>query len=204
MENSKAFSAIVFVDPQCPFAWITAQWLREVERRSGLDVRVELMSLACVNEGRDLDDWYREYNEQAWRPARVAAALLASPAADRWPDFYARFGTRRHVDGLRDNAANLTATLSELGLPDSLYQAAEDPAWDDDLRARTRPAVDPSGSDGGTPMIHTAGRAFFGPVLTAIPRAHEAVQIWDAVSTLAGSAKFAEISGDRAEELQTA
>ncbi len=204
MENSQVPDAAVFVDPQCPFAWITTQWLQEVSRQACLRVRIELMSLACVNEGRDLDDWYRDYNEQARRPARVAAALLASPAAHLWPDFYATFGNRRHVDGLRDNATNLALTLEQLGLPAALAQAAEDPAWDEDLRVRTQSAVVLSGGEGGTPMVHAAGRAFFGPVLTAIPRGHEALQLWNAIATLAATPAFAEICGARAENLHTA
>ncbi|WP_179429642.1 mycothiol-dependent nitroreductase Rv2466c family protein [Spelaeicoccus albus] len=203
MEIIQESQAIVFVDPQCPFAWITAGWLLEVSRRSPLRLRIELMSLACVNENRELDDWYRDYNDQAWRPARVAAALLASPAANMWQRFYSTFGKRRHVDGMRENATNLATTLAELELPAVLAEAAEDPTWDDDLRARTRAAVEPSGGEGGTPMVHTGGRAFFGPVLTAIPRGRDAIRMWDAVSTLAGTAAFAEIRGARADGLNT-
>lgn len=203
METSQASDAVVFVDPQCPFAWITAQWLLEVARHTGIGVRIELMSLSCVNEGRDLDDWYRDYNEQAWRPARVAAALLASPARASWPRFYAAFGDRRHVQGMRDNGRNLTRTLRELGLPAVLASQAENPAWDEDLRARTRAAVQPAGVDGGTPMVHVAERAFFGPVLTAVPRGPAAVRMWDAVRTLASTAAFAEIRGARGEDLDT-
>ena len=203
MENSQVWDTTVFVDPQCPFAWITTQWLLEVARHTEIRVRIELMSLACVNEGRDLDDWYRDYNEQAWRPARVAAALLASPDSASWSRFYATFGNRRHVQGMRDNAGNIAQTLRDLGLPAALAGAAEDSGWDQDLRARTRAAVEPSGDDGGTPMIHTARRAFFGPVLTAVPRGRAAVQMWQAVRTLADTAAFAEIRGARDHELRT-
>ncbi|MEO6885105.1 MAG: disulfide bond formation protein DsbA [Jatrophihabitantaceae bacterium] len=203
MENSQVWDVAVFVDPQCPFAWITTQWLLEVARHTGIRVRIELMSLAYVNEGRDLDDSYRDYNEQAWRPARVAAALLASPDIASWSRFYTTFGNRRHVQGVRDNASNIAQTLRELGLPAALAGAAEDSGWDQDLRARTRAAVEPSGGHGGTPMIHTARRAFFGPVLTAIPRGRAAVRMWQAVRTLADSPEFAEIRGARDDDLHT-
>jgi hypothetical protein len=203
MEGSPRGSATLFLDPTCPFAWIASRWAREIERVSGIRVGFELMSLSVVNEGRELDGWYRDYNDRAWLPARVAAALLVSADAARWVDFYDGFGARRHVDGVRDDAANIARTLAELGLPADLAAAAEDTSWDEDLRARTATACDPLRGDGGTPVVHVGGRAFFGPVLTAIPRGADAVRLWDALATLAATPAFSEIKGARAEELQT-
>jgi hypothetical protein len=194
---------VVFLDPTCPFAWITSMWLEEVERATGLGIRRELMSLSAVNEGRELDDWYRDYNERAWRPARVAAALLASPDADRWPDFYESFGKRRHIDRLRDDATNLAFTVDELGLSPRLVEAAEDSSWDDDLRRRTATALAPLKGEGGTPVLHVTDRGFFGPVLTEVPRAEHAVRLWAAIATLATTSGFSEIKGARDDELRT-
>lgn len=202
MTQQPATSATVFVDPQCPFAWITAQWLFEVSRLSDMTVDLQLMSLSCVNEGRDLDDWYRQYNEDAWAAARVAAALLDSDRASMWPRFYEDFGHRRHVDGLRDNPANLAKTIAELGLPADLLDAAGDRLWDDNLRSRTAAAV-AGRADGGTPMLHLRGRSFFGPVLTEIPRAEEAVELWRAVETLASATGFSAMTTERSHELHT-
>lgn len=202
MENNRGPEVVIYVDPTCPFAWITSEWLAEVEQH-GVGVRRELMSLSVVNEGRELDDWYREYNEGAWRPARVAAALLESPAAARWPAFYATFGRRRHIEGLRDDRANLVRTLHELQLPEQLIEAAEDADLDDALRRRTATAVATLGDDGGTPIVHVGDRAFFGPVLTAVPRGEEALRLWQGLRTLAGTPAFSEIKGVRDEELHT-
>lgn len=177
-------------------------WLAEVELHAGVEVRRELMSLSAVNEGRELDAWYRDYNEGAWRPARVAAALLASAHAERWTDFYDRFGQRRHVGGLRDDAQNIELTLDELRLPLELAGAAEDSSWDSDLRARTKAATAPLTDDGGTPIVHVGDRGFFGPVLTDVPRGDDAVRLWHAVSTLATIPSFSELKGARDEHLQ--
>ena len=195
---------VVYADPTCPFAWITSQWLMEVHRQGAAVVHRELMSLSAVNEGRELDGWYREYNDGAWRPARVAAALLDSPHAKAWDDFYQAFGQRRHVQGVRDDDANLAATLAELGLPAGLAAAAGDDRWDDDLRRRTAMACGPLRGDGGTPVLRVRGRAYFGPVLTAIPRGAEAVALWQAVQTLTATPAFSEIKGARDENLHTA
>lgn len=198
---------MLHVDPTCPFAWITSEWLREVEqqRAAGLSVVVErrLMSLSAVNEDRALDPWYRDYNDRAWRPARVASALLASPDAGAWQEFYAGFGRRRHVEGLRDDDENLRLTIEELGLPPGLALAADDPHHDDDLRRRTGSACDAGAGLEGTPMLHVDGRPCFGPVLTAVPRGMAAARLWDAVGTLVGTPAFAELRTVRGDDLRT-
>ncbi|HEU4513121.1 MAG TPA: disulfide bond formation protein DsbA [Nocardioidaceae bacterium] len=199
-----ATSVRVFVDPTCPFAWITYRWLLEASSLRPVEVGVELMSLSVVNDGRELDPWYRDYNDRAWRPARVAAAILESYGGATWLRFYDTFGRRRHVEGLRNDDANLVRTLDEIGLPGTIAAAADDPSWDGDLRTRTAAALEPLATDGGTPVLHVAGTAFFGPVLTAVPRGEEAGRLWDALATLAGSDAFAEVKRGRDEELRTA
>ncbi len=134
----------------------------------------------------------------------MAAALLASSHRAQWPAFYQAFGHRRHVDRLRDNSLNLSATLNELGLPLTMAAAADDACWDDDLRARTRAATATLGINGGTPLIRLKDSTFFGPVLDRIPRGAGAVALWEAVRVLAASRAFAEIKRRRAETLGTA
>jgi hypothetical protein len=205
METISDDFVTVFVDPTCPFAWITRQWLGEVSTAGPVQVRVDLMSLSAVNEGRELSGWYRDYNGRAWRPARVAAAILASEPSQTWTQFYSVFGRRRHVEGLRDDDKNLRLTLDELELPPSLIDAADDTGWDADLRRRTTLACEPLNGDGGTPVLHLDGRAYFGPVLSGIPRGEAAVDLWTAVRTLVGTTEFSEIKGARNEnELRTA
>ena len=56
----------VWVDPVCPFAWRTAQWLLAVETIRPIQVRFHVMSLSVLNEGRDgISDFYRDLVDRA-------------------------------------------------------------------------------------------------------------------------------------------
>ena len=208
MEENSTPTVVVYVDPSCPFAWITSRWLAEVERRRGIDLQLRLLSLSVVNEHRELDDWYRGFNDQAWGPARVMAAVAAEYGTDAARHFYEAFGERFHVqldtgdDVDRDAVAG--QALADAGLDGHLAAAATDPRWDEQLRTLTRTALEPVGLDVGVPVTVIDGVAASGPVLSQIPRGDAADTLFDAVRTLAGQGSFVRLERRRLGALQLA
>jgi hypothetical protein len=198
----------IYVDPVCPFAWLASRWLLEVERYRDIDLRFHLMSLWMLNEERELPASYRLLLDRSPGPGRVAAAAIQRYGEPILRDLYLAMaaaifhpGNYDIVSRPRDHPAQWTqmigaavaAALAQVGLPGDLADAATSTMYDHVVRASHEAGIRPVGTDVGTPAIHLDGAAFFGPVLTAVPRGMDAVRVFDGARLLAGCPRFLEL-----------
>lgn len=197
-----------FWDPVCPFAWVTSRWVQLVVEQKNMTVDWRFIGLLILNEDRDyateFPPGYPEYHALGLRGLRVAAAVRAAEGREPMGPLYTALGDgiwNRLPDGTSDMLSGYDevvatrAALAACGLAERYADHLHDESQDAVIRADTEDALSRTGRDVGTPIVALAdgGPAFFGPVISRVPTAAEAVELWDAVMTLANWPGFSEM-----------
>jgi hypothetical protein len=209
-----------YFDPVCPFAWMTSKWVRIVAAQRDYRVDWRVISLRMLNAHIDYASHfppeYEAGHTAGLRLLRVVARVRAEQGRDAVGPLYEAIGTRifdtsREVDPLSasDQAGRhmLEPLLDEVGLAAGFADALEDTTLDDEIRAETEEALALTGRDVGTPILHfqpPGGTAFFGPVISRLPSADDAAELWDHVIALASFPGFAEMKRSLRERPQLA
>jgi protein-disulfide isomerase-like protein with CxxC motif len=184
-------------DPLCPWAWMSSRWLLEVAKVRRIAPSFHVMSLAYLNEDKDISDEYREMLEPAWGPVRVAVAAAQAEGDEVLLPLYTALGNRIHLAGRSIDRPLVEEALAEVGLPTSLADAMDSTEYDEDLKKSHHAGMDQVGMDVGTPVISVEGVAFFGPVVTPAPKGEDAGRLWDGVVLVAGTPGFYELKRTR-------
>ncbi|HTW98995.1 MAG TPA: DsbA family protein [Acidimicrobiales bacterium] len=193
-------------DPICPWAWITSRWMLEVEQVRDVDVSWHIMSLAYLNADKpDISEEYRERIATAWGPVRVLMAAAAGHGDTERGDkvllpLYTAMGNRIHLEKRPRDEETILEALAEVGLPGELAATAGSTDLDEAIKRSHHKGMDPVGYEVGTPVIHVDGVAFFGPVVSPIPRGEAAGRLYDGVLLVAGTDGFFELKRTRTRE----
>jgi hypothetical protein len=208
-----------YFDPVCPFAWMTSTWVRQVAALREYSVDWRFVSLRVLNAHVDyaahFPPEYLASHTAGLRMLRVAAKARAEHGREAVGPLYAAMGAHIFEVAKADDPADrhagkgsperVAAILADAGLPTSLVDALDEDAWDLEITRESEEALALTGKDVGTPIIHVdppGGPAFFGPVISRRPSDEEAVQLWEAVLTLARFPGFAEFKRSLRERPQ--
>ncbi|HSU35395.1 MAG TPA: disulfide bond formation protein DsbA [Propionibacteriaceae bacterium] len=187
----------LWFDPRCPWAWLASRWMLEVETVRPVKTFFHVMSLAVLNETKDISEDYRRSLDQSWPAVRVTLAVGQQYGQEQLAAFYTAIGTRIHVRGEGEGRDTIAGALADVGLPPELIELGDVGDNDDALRASTWDGMNLVGLDVGTPVIQVNGRAFFGPVFSPRPHGEEAGRVWDGVLALGSYPGFFELKRTR-------
>jgi len=196
-------SADFWFDPLCPWAWITSRWILEVAQVRPVDVRWHVMSLAYLNQERAAEESNPATPGSNWAPVRVCIAAEQQFGNEVLLPLYTALGNRRHLEKRKFTREVLVEALIEAGLPESLADAADSTEYDEAVKVSHHAGMDQVGYEVGTPVISVTDDpakppvAFFGPVVSPIPRGEAAAKLWDGVLLVAGTDGFFELKRTR-------
>lgn len=176
---------------------MTSRWVDEVAKHRALDVTWHVMSLAVLNEDKDVSDDYRAFFPRALRYTRLVAAVRELEGQDAVKPLYDALGSRIHPGGSKNPDEVIPAALAELGLPAEYARFADSDEFDEQMRASHFDGINRVGQDVGTPVISFGDFAFFGPVISPAPKGEQAVKLWDAVVAAAEYDGFFELKRTR-------
>jgi predicted DsbA family dithiol-disulfide isomerase len=166
----------MYIDPACPWAWLTSRWLFEAEKVRSFTVVTKVFSLAEVNRARKE---FHEHLEALARPPRVlvAARRVGGEAAIR--AVYTEMGEAHHERNEPLSDETLRAAVTAAGLDPSLVSTA---LSDDDVQAAVlaeHAAVADRGAFGVPTLSVDGSPAYFGPIVDRRISGEEAGRLWD-------------------------
>src|SRR4051794_29468811 len=138
-------------DPMCPFAWISSRWVLEVEQVRDIEVHWHVMSLAYLNQDKDIPESYRDFLEAALGPVRVLVAAAARHGEAVLLPLYTALGTRIHLQKEQVDRDLIAAALAEVGLDPELVEAMDDTSYDEAVARSHHDGMDRVGDEVGTP-----------------------------------------------------
>ena len=196
-----------FVDPSCPWAWITARGIQEVApardltvtwRSYCLEIRDDYGVAPTVPD--DLRDVVIAAHALSHRMLRVFEAARVAAGEDAVERLYAAWGRRFFARGAAHDGTMLAACLEDAGLDDALLRAADDVKWDAPIGEAMEVAYAFGGPETQTPTIVVRAdppHGFKGPVMAPAPTGDAAVRLWDALMVLSEEPGFFEIMRPR-------
>lgn len=188
----------IWFDPVCPFAWNTARWLTAVAQADGgIDIDWQTMSLAVLNEGRELPPAHQARMSDSLQIGRLMIALRHELGSQGLAEAYFAFGERYFDQSAGVTEEVIDHVLSKVSAQTTTAASLTDSSLDALVRDSHQASQKALGETGGSPMLRIDGTTFFGPVLAELPTPDANVPLFHAVATLARTPQFSQLQRPR-------
>ena len=196
-----------YVDPSCPWAWITSRWVKEVAPQRDLTVTWRSYCLEIRDDygvaptiSQDRRDAVIAAHALSHRMLRIMEAAKARCGAEVVDPLLMAWGPRFFPRGATRDESILAACLAACGLDTDLLAAADDDKWDAPIIESTELAYEYGGPKTQTPtiLVHDdPPHGFKGPVMAPAPTGDAALRLWDALLVLSREPGFYEFTRPR-------
>jgi hypothetical protein len=198
----------VFVDPSCPWAWITSRWVKEVAPQRDLVVAWRSYCLE-IRDDYGVAPTMPEHRREAaiaahalsHRMLRIFEAVRARSGEEAVDALFSAWGRRFFVRERAGDDELLLDCLAACRADPDLVQAADDEKWDAPIVESMTVAYAFGGPKTQTPTIVVRAdppHGFKGPVMAPAPTGAAAVRLWDAIEVIAQEPGLFEITRPRA------
>jgi DSBA-like thioredoxin domain len=186
-----------WVDPACPFCWMTSRWMLEVSEHRDIDISWQPISL-LVKNATPPDSPFYDRVAFTRNLLRVMESVRAAGGEHEIGDMYTAFGTKIHHEG--ESIFDVLPVLDGLGLGQHAG-AMDDASFDPIIQSAMDDGLSLVGNDVGTPIIAIEGAAgrvgLFGPVITVMPKGDAALKLWDGYLAMVDTPGFFELKRTR-------
>jgi 2-hydroxychromene-2-carboxylate isomerase len=190
-----------WIDPVCPWCWLTSRWVVDVAPHRDLDVRWRPISLLMKNNTTPESPFY-DVTRHSLGLLRVMESVRAAEGDAPLGALYGVYGEHIHERG--DRFVDPARGLGLAGLPTSHAAAFEDSSFDAVIAAAMDEGLSLTGPDVGTPILgfdDLEGRrvGWFGPVISRRLAREQALRLWDGVVAVASVPHMWELKRTRTE-----
>ena len=196
-KDQSQLTITMWLDPVCPFSWNTARWLASAADAAGHTLDVRMMNLAVLNEGRELPAPQQARMNDSRRVGRLMIALSDELGVGVLKAAYFAFAQQYFNHSTEVSERLAEHVVKAVGAQHVTAAALDDAVLDSAVAKSHQASQNSLGDTGGSPLLTIDGRTVFGPVLTAVPDAERATDLFDAVSALVRAPEFSELSRPR-------
>ena len=200
----------VFVDPSCPWAWVTSRWVKEVAPQRDLVVTWRSFCLE-IRDDYGVAPTMPEHRRDAalaahalsHRMLRILEAARAEAGEEAVDALFSEWGAQFFSVGTTRDDTLLAHCLAACALDPGLVDAADAPKWDAPIVEAMEVAYRFGGPKTQTPTIVVRAdppHGFKGPVMAPAPTGDAAVRLWDAIQVLSEEPGFFEITRPRGNQ----